>query len=174
MSEPAPPAKKPPKESRLRSREDPLFGVDTMLFVYHFEENPEFGPAAGRILTAAEKGRCRLVTSILSLMETLVVPKRHGAEELCRRYREFFQSFPNLEVLPLDAPIAEIASDLRAVHSLRTPDALHLATALAARAEAFLTEDRRLRNLPGLPVLRFEPAVVLLETGGSVRTDCRS
>lgn len=151
MSEPAP------------STEKPLYGADTMLFVYHFEANAEFGPAAGRILRAAEEGRCRLVTSILSLMEALVVPKRHHAEELCRRYRIFFQSFPNLEILPFDVPIAEIASDLRAAHTLRTPDALHMATALATRAKGFLTEDRRLRDLPNLPVLRFEGVADLLE-----------
>lgn len=149
---------------RRMSERLPLYGVDSMLFVYHFEANPEFGPAAGRILNAAEAGRCRLVASVLSLMETLVVPKRHGAEELCRKYRDFFQSFPNLEIFPINTAIAETASDLRATHNkIRTPDALHMATAIAAHAEGFLTEDRRLRDLPGLPVLRFEPTASLLE-----------
>jgi hypothetical protein len=26
----------------------PLYGVDTMVFVYHFEDHEELGPAAGR------------------------------------------------------------------------------------------------------------------------------
>ncbi len=156
--------------SELPPKPAPLYGVDTMLFVDHFEANPEFGPAARRILAAAEAGRCRLVTSILSLMEALVVPKRHGTEELCRKYRDFFQSFPNLEMRPVDAAVAETASDLRAVHTLRTPDALHMATALTAGAKGFLTEDRRLRDLPGLPVLRFEMATALLEAGARSTT----
>lgn len=125
-----------------------LYGVDSMVFVYHFEGNEEFGPAAGRLLQAAEEGRCRLVCSVISLLEVLVVPKRRGRADLCQVYREMFESFPHLSVVPVDTGIAEIASDLRATHTLRTPDAIHVATALHAGAEAFVSHDDRLRNLP--------------------------
>lgn len=133
----------------------PLFAADTMLFIYHFENHPKFGAVAGRILEAAEHGRCRLVVSTLALMEVLVVPKRHGEDELCQRYRDFFQSFPNLEVLPVDLQVAEIASDLRAVYQIRTPDALHLATGRRAGARIFLSEDRRLKSMPEIVVQRL-------------------
>lgn len=125
-----------------------------MLFVYHFEGNAEFGPAAGRILRAAEEGRIQLVTSILSLMEVLVVPKRKRNQELCRLYREFFQAFPNLRVLPIDLDIVEIASDLRAEQGLKTPDSLHVATAIQAGAEAFVSQDLRLDKIQAI---RFLP-----------------
>ena len=131
----------------------PLFGVDTMLFVYHFEGNDRFGEAAGTLLAAAEAGRCRLVSSVLTRMEVLVVPKRHGQEALCRRYRDFFDSFPNLAVLPVDDGVAEVAADLRAAHGLRAPDALHLATAIRAGAGVFVSEDRRLRRVREISVL---------------------
>lgn len=134
----------------------PLYGVDTMLFVYHFEGNERFGPAAGRLLQAAEDGRCRLVASVLALLEVLVVPKRHGREDLCQRYRDLFESFPNLSLLPVGREVVEIASDLRARHDLRTPDALHLATAIHAGAESFVSEDRRLKGLPGVRVVGME------------------
>jgi len=29
----------------------PLYGIDSMVFVYHFEAHPELGPAAGRLLS---------------------------------------------------------------------------------------------------------------------------
>ena len=134
----------------------PLYGIDSMVFVYHFEGNEEFGPAAGRLLQAAEEGSCRLVCSVISLLEVLVVPKRRGREDLCRVYREMFESFPHLAVVPVDPVIAEIASDLRAAQNLRTPDAIHLATALHAGAEAFVSQDARLKNLP-LGELRVLP-----------------
>jgi predicted nucleic acid-binding protein len=134
----------------------PLYGVDTMVFVYHFEGQKEFGPAAGRLLQAAEEGRCRLVCSILTLLEILVVPKRNGQEDLCRRYREIFQSFPNLTVLALETEIAEIASDLRARYSLRTPDAIHIATAIRAGAAAFISGDGRLSRVKELPILQLD------------------
>ena len=139
----------------------PTYGVDSMLFVYHFEGNEEFGPAAGRLLHAAEAGRCRVVSSVLARMEVMVVPKRHRQEELCRLYRDFFESFPNLSVEPVGPEVAEIAADLRATLQIRTPDALHLATAIHAGAEAFVSEDRRLRGIAGIRV------VGLREVGGT-------
>jgi predicted nucleic acid-binding protein len=140
-------------------RQIPVYGVDTMLFVYHFEEHAQFGPAATRLLQAAEHDQLRLVTSVLTLMEVLVVPKRERQEQLCRRYRELFASFPQLTVLPIDESIAEVASDLRATHTLRTPDALHLATAIVAGAEAFVTEDRRLSSIAAIRVIGILQAV---------------
>ena len=134
----------------------PLYGIDTMVFVYHFEAHEEFGPAAGRLLQAAEEGRCRLVCSVLTLLEILVVPKRNGQEDLCRRYREIFQSFPNLAVLAVETEIAEIASDLRAQYSIRTPDSIHIATAIRAGAAAFISGDGRLNRVKELPILPFE------------------
>ena len=121
----------------------PTFGLDTMVLIYHFESHEELGPAATELLRAAEDGRCRLVVSILALLEVLVAPKRHRREDLCRRYREFFESFPNLEVVPIGTSVVEVASDLRAVHNLRTPDALHLGTAVHRGVDAFVTEDDR-------------------------------
>lgn len=130
-----------------------------MLFVYHFEDHPEFGPAATRLLRRAERDQLQLVTSVLTLMETLVVPKRQKQVQLCERYRELFAGFPHLAVLPIDPPIAEAASDLRATYSLRTPDALHLATAIVAGAEAFVTEDRRLAHISAIRVVDIEQAL---------------
>jgi predicted nucleic acid-binding protein len=128
-----------------------------MVFVYHFEANAEFGPAAGRLLRAAEEGRCRLVCSVVALLEVLVIPKRREETALCQRYREMFESFPNLTVVTLDARVAEIASDLRASHTLRTPDAIHLATALHAGAKAFVSEDDRLKG-KGIEILTLAQA----------------
>jgi predicted nucleic acid-binding protein len=50
---------------------------------------------------------------------------------------------------------AEIASELRAIYTLRTPDAIHLATALKAGAAAFVSQDRRLKGMQpkGMKVL---------------------
>ena len=140
-------------------RRIPVYGVDTMLFVYHFEEHSQFGPWAARLLHAAEHDQLRLVTSVLTLMEVLVAPKRERQEQLCQRYRELFASFPQLTVLAIDQSIAEVASDLRAAYSLRTPDALHLATAIVAGADAFVTEDRRLSKISAIRVIGISQAV---------------
>lgn len=124
----------------------PLYGVDSMLFVYHFEEHQRFGPRAAEIFQGAEDGHYSLVTAVLSLMEVLVVPKRRGLDDLADRYREIFESFPNLAVVPVDEAVIEIASSLRADHRLRTPDALHVATAIQSGATAFVTNDTKIQK----------------------------
>jgi predicted nucleic acid-binding protein len=64
-------------------------------------------------------------------------------------------------VADVDAQVVEIASDLRAAHNLRTPDAIHLATALRLQAGAFVTEDGRHfpTEVEGLRVLSTEAAL---------------
>jgi len=52
----------------------------------------------------------------------------------------------------VSAEVIERATELRATHNFRTPDAIHLSSALVARADAFLTGDRSLERCPGLQV----------------------
>jgi len=47
------------------------------------------------------------------------------------------------------------AAQLRAVTGAKTPDALHLASALSASCGTFLTNDRRLPRIPGLNVIQL-------------------
>lgn len=142
----------------------PLVGLDTMVFVYHFEANEDLGSASTELFRRVEGGRARAVCSVLSRLEVLVVPKREGRDDLCRTYREVFEAFPHLTVQPIDSKIADRAADLRAGHNLRTPDALHLATAIEAGADLFVTEDRRLPSeIDGMRLLGIKAA--LEETG---------
>lgn len=45
----------------------PLYGADSMLFIYHFENNKDFGDAAAHLLRRTEEGHCRLVCTTLAL-----------------------------------------------------------------------------------------------------------
>jgi predicted nucleic acid-binding protein len=137
-------------------RRPPLYGVDTMLFIYHFENHEQLGPRAEPVLRAAENGECHLVTSLLTLLEILVVPKRLGLTALCQRYRELLDSFPNLSLQPIDREVLEIASDLRAAYNIRTPDSIQLATAIRTRADLFISQDHRLKKIDVIRVCALE------------------
>jgi predicted nucleic acid-binding protein len=50
------------------------------------------------------------------------------------------------------ADVIEQATELRARHNFRSPDAIHLASALLHKADVFLTGDRNLQRCPGLTV----------------------
>jgi uncharacterized protein len=53
--------------------------------------------------------------------------------------------------------VLERATELRATHGFRTPDAIHLATALVQHADTFLTGDASLKKCPGLEVALIRP-----------------
>lgn len=71
------------------------------------------------------------------------------------QYLTLFYSYPNLEVVPLTIEIAVRCAGIRARHpAIRTPDAIHLATAAEKSAKIFLTNDARLpQQVEGVEVV---------------------
>jgi predicted nucleic acid-binding protein len=62
----------------------------------------------------------------------------------------------HVRTLPVSGSIAVEAAQIRADYNLRTPDAIQLATALDARASAFLTNDAGLASVPGLRLIQLD------------------
>ena len=83
--------------------------------------------------------------------ELLVKPYKLKKIDLIRSIRDFFQS-SEIEVLPFDLEAAEAYSRIRAEHTVSPADAIHLASAVQARVDLFLTNDRQLSrlNIPGI------------------------
>jgi len=134
-----------------------LLALDTMCFLYRFEANPLFEKVTGELLELIERGRIEGVTSVLTLTEAMTGPLRQGRADIARQYRRLFTSFPNLRLAPISEQVAWEAAELRASHGLRTPDALHLACALQAGADAFVTADARLLRVAEIEVLLLRP-----------------
>jgi len=130
-------------------------GLDTAIFVYWIEENPFFLSQVEPLFAAIDRGRISAVTSQLTLLETLVVPLREKDLLLAERYETILSGSRGLSLLPIDLDILRAAAQIRAATSARTPDAIQLATALAAGCTALVTGDRRIPSLPRLPVVRL-------------------
>jgi len=99
-----------------------LIGADTMVFIYHLEDHPMYAPLTELIFESWESGNTSGVSSVITLLEILVKPKREGNSEAARDYKELLTTFPNLQMVDLDAELADKASDLRARFNLKTPD----------------------------------------------------
>ena len=136
-----------------RLRQVDIVGLDTMVFIYAFERHPDYGSLAQAIFRALEDGLCRGSVSVLALGEVLTGVKKAQNSELLLRYRDIFQRFPGLTVADADAVVMERMSDLRARYGIPTPDAIHLGTALACGAGAFVTNDIRLQKVTEIEVL---------------------
>jgi predicted nucleic acid-binding protein len=80
------------------------------------------------------------VGSVLLLPELLTKPLRDNATD---ELDELAMLLGRLDLLPVDRATAELATALAAKHRLRAVDAVHLATAVAAGANRFITNNRR-------------------------------
>ena len=72
--------------------------------------------------------------------------------------QDFFSTFPNLEWIAADLEIAMHAARIRADHGLKTPAALQAATAIHAKATAFITNDpifRRVKDFVSIVLGEF-------------------
>jgi predicted nucleic acid-binding protein len=77
--------------------------------------------------------------------ECRVKPLRERDAAILALYDQFF-SRQSLGILPLSDAVVDKATELRAVLGIKTPDALHLASAIIARAEVFVTGDAALQR----------------------------
>jgi predicted nucleic acid-binding protein len=127
--------------------------LDTAPLIYTFERHAVHFAQVEPVVAAIDSGALRGVASTLALLETLVGPLQSGNTALADTYRRALTLAPNLELVPVDAAVAELAATIRAQHRFRTPDAIHLATAVRAGADAFLTNDAQLRVFIGVRVV---------------------
>ncbi len=125
--------------------------LDANTIIYSIEGLPEFRLAALAWIERAEANRGVVITSRLSRLECRVKPLRENNTNLLERFDGFF-SREGLELVEVSADVVEHATELRARYNFRSPDAIHLATALLAKADVFLTGDQNLGRCPGLTV----------------------
>jgi predicted nucleic acid-binding protein len=133
--------------------------LDSNIFLYALNETAPYATVAGEVFDAMDGGKLTGVTSELTLAEILVTPFRNGnsdQEQLCRA---ILQRGLGFEMLPISRSVLETVARLRAaMPALRTPDGIHAATAQLSNCDALLTNDRRLKGLPGIRVLLLSEA----------------
>lgn len=127
--------------------------MDTAPIIYFTEQREGYVDKMRAILTYVADGHMDSVTCAVTLPETLIKPLQNQDMPLVQLYRNLFYNTQGFNVLPVTVAIGERAAQLRAKYQLRTPDALHVATALDSGCEAFLTNDLGLRRVTELAVL---------------------
>jgi len=114
---------------------------DSCIFIYYLEAEEHIRLAVHSKLT--ENPNASLCHTALTELECRVGPLRDGKQGLLSQYERLFAS-PLTCRLPLDDGVYRYATELRAKHRLKTPDALHLASAIQAGCDSFWTRDNRL------------------------------
>ena len=128
-----------------------LVALDSNIFIYHFEDNQEFKPPVDLIFKGLAEATTRAVTSVISVIEALSYPM---PDVVVEEIEEAFKNIPNLQILDVDHEIAREAAKIRRKYgALRLPDAVQLASASFARAQVFITNDRRLKKFKKLSAI---------------------
>lgn len=81
-----------------------------------------------------------LFGSVLLPVEVLAKPRRLGATSELAALEALLA---HVRLLPVTAATAVLATELAAAHRLPSMDAVHLATAIEARADVFLTNNTK-------------------------------
>lgn len=134
--------------------------LDTNIFIYAYEAHPPFLEVLRALFEAIERGEIRAVTSELTLAEALVRPIQNRNRAAQRAYQFAIQNSANLVVHPLSRSILLEAARLRAVSGLALPDAIHAATARAARCQFVLTNDAGFAATLGINLVLLSSLVV--------------
>jgi predicted nucleic acid-binding protein len=145
----------------LTTLDSALSGVTTVAFdkvpfIYYIELHPDYVPILDDLFHRVDSGLMHGVSSVVTLTEVLTRPKQTGDQRIENAYRSLLLNSRNFSLIGIDAWIAERAADLRAKWSLRTPDALQIATAIDANCQAFFTNDHRLRHITDIQVLMLD------------------
>ena len=119
-----------------------LVCLDTMVFSYQLSKHPRYSALTTVVLAAVEAGQVAGLTTTITLAEILTVPARAGDEHAQQEYELYLTNFPHLTLVPLDTGLAREAARVRAATGLRTPDAIQVAAARLAGADAIVTNDR--------------------------------
>ncbi len=127
--------------------------LDSSFFIYHIEDEPRFAPATAHYALNALAKHKTLLTSVVSVMEFCSKPYAINRYDLIERFRAFLHEF-KIPTYEIDWVIADGAAQLRGKYkSLKGLDALQLSTARQHQCDAFLTNDKRLRQISELNVI---------------------
>ncbi|MDP9040016.1 MAG: PIN domain-containing protein [Acidobacteriota bacterium] len=124
---------------------------DAMLLVYLLDEHPTFSTRVRELLKHSYERADVLLMSCVGLGEVMAgagkSPVQGTAAEMRRTIDEMGFSY-----LAFGVDAVDTFSHLRAVHRVKTADAIHLSCAAAAGVDLFLTGDKDLIKLrvPGI------------------------
>jgi predicted nucleic acid-binding protein len=126
--------------------------LDACILIYLVEAaSPFHAIVVRRLLQHQADPASRLVTSRLSCLECRMRPIRDNDRELLSAFDRLF-SANRMVIVEITAEVVASATNLRARYGFKTPDAIHLASAIEGKADLFLTGDSTLARCTDIAV----------------------
>jgi len=127
--------------------ENQCYTLDTVTIIYFLERHPRYYQTAKEIFKKVETGKITANISTLVFTELLVPAYKNKEYKQPEKIIHILSNYPNLKVIPLATKISTMAARLRAIYGLRTPDAIHIATALESKSSGIITNDNGFKKV---------------------------
>lgn len=129
-------------------------GLDTMCFIYQFAQDSRYSVLTHAIFELMESKKIKATTSVISVIETFVLPEQHDDQFLLSEYEKIFQNLPGLTIISADWSVSRLTAKMRAKYpKIRIPDAIQLSAALLKGCKAFITNDEQLKQVKEIRVI---------------------
>ena len=126
---------------------------DANIFIYHLENEPTYGSLIGNVLQALALGEFTAMTSHLTITELLPPLVKADKADVIEQTLAFLRDTGLFKLHPCDEAVCIQAGILRGTVGMKTPDAIHVATAALHGAKIFLTNDHGIRVPKGMKAL---------------------
>lgn len=129
----------------------PLIYIDTCAFVAAFEATGGESRLLRRLFAVLATRSSLAVTSDITLAELLAPIERPGVMSVDERrevYLPLLETGGFVRFAPISRSVVLETVSLRAMHSQKLPDAIHIATAIVEGCRFFLSSDRDAKRAP--------------------------
>ena len=133
-----------------------LIYLDSVIVIYLIDHTGTFQLRSAKRLAALVAAGDRIALSDLVRLECKVKPMALGDKVKIAGFEAFFAR-PDVQFVPMNTAVFDRATGLRAVHSFKVVDALHLAAAIESGCDSFLTNDLRLIKCGDIPMEALPP-----------------
>lgn len=130
--------------------------LDTMLWIYLFEDHPKYSDACSRLVQEAESGTFSGVITPVTAAEILVKPLQQRRSNIAERYRMALGNLVNISLSPVDGEVGFMAGALRAKYGLPLPDVLQAAMAMRHTPSTLITNDKALKKIVEVKVMLLD------------------
>lgn len=128
-----------------------LIYCDSVILIYFFDHTGPFQVRAAARMSTLRAAGDLVAVSDLTRLECRMKPIRLGNTAALALFDGFFAQ-PDVRLVPLTSAVYDRATLIRALHNFKLADSLHLAAAVEAGCDRFLTNDTRLSAFPDIPV----------------------
>ena len=126
--------------------------LDANIFIYFVEAYAPTAHIVRPLFQMISSGALTAVTSELTIAEVLVKPLRDRNTLVVDAYRALLSGTNDINLAPITRQSLSQAAAIRAVGSIKLPDAIHAATALQLSNCEFITNDQGFASVAGLSV----------------------